>query len=121
VLVQSGGGPANFDWAFSADDAIIFSRDAVRVQVYSMRDGGLKARLVGTRPSVSAQSNLLALETASGQLTIYDLNAVAKLDEEIFPSPIVYSHFSADGQRLFVLTASQYAFVLDMKGVREPH
>ncbi len=119
VLVQSGSGPANFDWVFSAGEMIMFSRDAVRVHVYSMRDGELKARLVGTRPSASAQSNLLALETVSGQLAIYDLNNAAKLDEEIFADAIAYTHFSADGQRLFVLTENQYAFVLDMKGVRE--
>lgn len=119
VLVQTGSGPANFDWVFSVGEMIIFSRDAVRVHVYSMRDGELKARLVGARPSASAQSNLLALETSSGQLGFYNLYTATKLDEEIFPDAIAYTHFSADGQRLFVLTENQYAFVLDIKGVRE--
>jgi hypothetical protein len=119
VLVQGGGSPVNFDWVFSAGEMLVFSRDAVRVQVYSMRDGQLKAKLVGARPSASAESNLLALETGLGQLAIYDLNTAVKLDEQIFPDAIAYTHFSADGQRLFVLTQSQSAFVLDMKGVHE--
>ncbi len=121
VLVQSGAGTANFDSIFSTGQAIIFSRDSVRVRVYSMVDGQLKARLVGVRPSASAQSNLLALETGSGHLAIYDLSTAAPLDEQIFPDPIAYTHFSADGQRLFVLTENQDAFVLDMKGVRVAH
>ena len=121
VLVQSGTSPANFDWLFSVGQAIIFSRDSVRVHVYSMQDGQLKAKLVGIRPSANAQTNLLALDTGSGRLAIYDLNTADKLDEEIFPDPIVYTHFSADGQRLFVLTENQYASVLDMKGVGVAH
>jgi hypothetical protein len=121
VLVQSGTGPVNFDSIFSTGDAIIFSRDVARVYVYSMLDGQLKARLVGVRPSANAQSNLLALDTGSGQLTIYDLNTAAKLDEQFFPDPIAYTHFSEDGQRLFVLTENQDAFVMDMTGVRVTH
>jgi hypothetical protein len=118
VLVQSGAGPTNFDSIFSTGQAIIFSRDSVRVYVYSMFDGQLKARLVGLRPSANAQSNLLTLDTGSGHLAIYDLSTAAPLDEQIFPDAIAYTHFSIDGQRLFVLTENQEAFVLDMKGVR---
>ena len=121
VLVQSGASPANFDWLFSVGQAIIFSRDSVRVHVYSMQDGQLKAKLVGIRPSANAQTNLLALDTGSGRLAIYDLNTADKLDEEIFPDPIVYTHFSAVGHRLFVLTENQYASVLDMKSVGVAH
>ena len=53
-----------------------------------MQDGQLKAKLVGIRPSANAQSNLLALDTGSGRLAIYDLNTADKLDEEIFPDPL---------------------------------
>jgi hypothetical protein len=121
VLVQSGSNPANFDWLFSVGQAIIFSRDGVRVHVYSMQDGQLKAKLVGIHPSANAQANLFTLDEGSGRLTIYDLNTADKLDEEIFPDSIVYTHFSSDGQRLFVLTENQYAFVLDVRGVRVAH
>jgi hypothetical protein len=38
----------------------------------------------------------------------------AKLDEEIFAEPIAYTHFSADGNRLLVLTRYQVAYVLDV-------
>jgi hypothetical protein len=120
VLVQSGTGPANFDSLFSVGQTIISCRDAIRVQLYSLRDGQLKAKLLGIRPAASAQSNLLALDLGSGRVAIYDLNSSMKLDEQVLPAPIVYTHFSADGQRLLVLTENQYAFVLDVKDVRHP-
>lgn len=121
VLVRSGNGPADFDAIVSSGDAIIASRDAVRVYLYSMLDGQLKAKFVGIRPSATAKTNLLALETDSRELTIYDLSSGTKLDKQIFSDPIVYTHFSADGQRLLVLTENQTAFVLDMNVVRAPH
>jgi hypothetical protein len=121
VLVQTGAGPLNFDSVFSEGQAIIFSRDDMRTYLYSLKDGQLKTRLLGSRPSASAQSNLLALIEASGRLGIYDLNAGAKLDEQVFPDSLAYTHFSADGNRLFVLTEFQYAFVLDIRSVRERH
>ena len=121
VLVQSGNGPENFDLVFSVGESIIFSRDAVRVYVYSLLNGELKAKLLGARPAANAESNLLALDTGSGKLAVYDLNTAIKLGEEVFPSPIIYTHFSADGQRLLVLTENQYAFVLDLRTVRQAH
>jgi hypothetical protein len=121
VLVQGGTGPVNFDSIFSAGDVIIFSKDAVRVYIYSLLDGQLKAKLIGVRPSANAQNNLLALETGSGLLTIYDLYTGAKLDEQFFSDPIAYTHFSENGQRLFVLTENQDAFVIDMTRIRAAH
>jgi hypothetical protein len=120
LLVQSGTGPEGFDSIFSVGESIIFSRD-LRVQLYSMLDGQLKAKLLGVRPSASLQSNLLALQAGPELLAIYDLNTAAKLDEQIFSDPIIYTHFSGDGQRLFVLTKNQYTFALDMKNIRQPH
>lgn len=118
VLVQTGTGPANFDWIFSVGDMILFSQDTVRVHLYSMRDGKLKGKLFGVLPAANAKSNLLALENKTGQLQLYDLSTAEKLDEQSFADPIAYMHFSADGQKLFVLTESQEAFVLDVKEVR---
>jgi hypothetical protein len=119
VLVQTGAGPINFDSVFSVGDAMIVLRDRLRLSLYSIRDGQLKARLVGDKPSASAQSNLLALDEDSGRLAIFDLNSGVKLDELLFPDVIAYTHFSGDGKRLFILTGHQFAFILDMSGIRE--
>jgi hypothetical protein len=121
VLVQVGNGPTSFDSAFSVGDVLILIKDGVRVSLYSLRDGQLKARMVGARPSANAPSNLLALDQGGGRLGIFDLNSGAKLDEQIFPDEIAYTHFAGDGKRLLVLTEHQLAIVLDMNNVRESH
>ena len=118
VLSQVGSGPASYDAAFSAGDALFLMKDGKRISVYSLQDGSLKARLVGGIPSANAQNNLFAMEEGPGRLFLYDLVTAAKLDQQIFPEPIAYTHFSADGNRLLVLTRRQVAYVLDLSAVR---
>lgn len=119
VLVQTGAGPASFDSAFSLGNMLFLQKDALRVSVYSIQDGQLKSRLIGTRLAASPQSNLFALFEESGRMSIYDLQTFSKLDQLLFPDDLAYIHFSADGRRLFALTEHQEAFVLDVSKVRE--
>jgi hypothetical protein len=118
VLVQVGSGPASYDAAFSTGDALFLLKDGKRVSVYSLQDGRLKARLVGGIPTANAQNNLFAMEEGPGRLIIYDLATAAKLEQQFFSESIAYTHFSADGNRLLVLTRHQIAYVLDLGGVR---
>ncbi len=118
VLIQVGSGPASYDAAFSAGDALFLLKDGKRVSVYSLQDSSLKARLVGGIPTANAQNNLFAMEQGPGRLFIYDLATAAKLDQQIFSESVAYTHFSADGNRLLVLTRHQVAYVLDVSGVR---
>jgi len=120
ILVQVGSRAISFDSAFSVGDTMILIKDGVRVSLYSLADGLLKGRLVGVGPSLSAESKLLALDLGSGRLGIYDSNSGAKLDQQLFPDDIAYTHFSVDGKRLFVLTEHQAAVILDVSKVREP-
>jgi len=118
VLVMAGNGAASFDAAFSAGDTLILQKDGSRVSLYSLRDGQVKTRLVGFRPSATAEGNLLALDTGERRLGIFDLSTGTKLDEQIFPDALAYTHFSADGKRLFVLTEHQTVVILDASNVR---
>jgi hypothetical protein len=118
VLIQVGSGPASYDAAFSAGDALFLLKDGKRVSVYSLRDGRLEARLVGGIPTANAQNNLFAMEEGPGRLFIYDLATAAKLEQQFFSESIAYTHFSVDGNRLLVLTGHQVAYVLDLSGVR---
>jgi hypothetical protein len=119
ILVQVGNGAMSFDSAFSVGDSLVLVKDGVRVSLYSLADGQLKARLVGSGPSMSAENQLLALDLGSGRLGLYDSNSGAKLDEQLFPDDIAYAHFSSDGKRLFILTEHQAAVILDVGRVRE--
>jgi hypothetical protein len=113
VLVQIGGGPEYFDSAFSARDWLILVKDGKRISVYSLSTGQESGRLVGYFPAISAESRSLAMSDG-GDLSIYDLPTLNKRATYRFPTAVIYSHFSADGQRLFVLTLDQTAYTLDI-------
>lgn len=117
VLVQTGGGAMSFESAFSEGDSLILVKDGIRVSLYSLRDGGLKARLDGEKPAANAPSALLALDEGNGLLTLYDLNSGAKRQAYHFPEDVAYTHFSGDGKRLLVLTQLQMAYLLDLSGL----
>jgi hypothetical protein len=112
VLVQAGSGPSSFDTAFSCGDSLILVKDARRVSIYSLSDGGLRAHLIGEKPVANSNRNLLALDAGTGRLAIYDLRSGAKLDDQLFPSDISFMQFSGDGKSLLVLTSQQEVFVL---------
>lgn len=120
VLVMAGNGAATFDAASSAGNTLILQKDGIRVSLYSLRDGQLKSRLVGVRPSAASETNLLALDMGEGRLGIFDLNTGTKLDEQLFPEALAYTRFSADGKRLFVLTEHQSVVILDVSNARKP-
>ncbi len=84
-----------------------------RLLVYSLSSGEQKGKFFGRRPTISP-GGLLAAENERGQLSVYDLNSLARREEYVFTSPIAYTGFAPDGKRLFVLTADQTAYVLDV-------
>ncbi len=113
TLVRVGWGPESFDSVFSLGDFLICVRDGARVTVYSLSTGEIHARVFGYYISASAVTGLLAAADRN-HLRLYDLKTGAKKDEYLFPDAPVYTHFSADGKQLLVLTAQQLVFVLDV-------
>ena len=118
ALAQVGSRASSFDAAFSAGDSLILLKDGFRVSLFSLSEGTLKAKLVGSKPAASETNDLLVLDEGAGKLALYDSRTGVKLDQLLFPEEIAYSHFSPDGGRLFVLTQHQIAFVLDVSGIR---
>jgi WD40 repeat protein len=119
VFVQFGDGPSNFTSAFSVGDSLFLIKDNMRVFLLSLRDGKLVASLKGFQPTANGLANLFAMNEGSGRLGVYDLQTGAKLEQQLFPDEVSYTHFSADGKKLLVLTQHQEVFVLDMSDVRE--
>jgi WD40 repeat protein len=118
VLVQVGSHASSFDAAFSEGDTLFLLKDGIRVSLFSLSDGSLKAKLVGDKPAANGVTNLLALNEGGGKLVLYDANTRAKLDQLLFPHEIAYARFSEDGKRLFVLTQLQTAVILDVSNAR---
>ncbi|MGA2094777.1 MAG: hypothetical protein ABSH39_00630 [Candidatus Acidiferrum sp.] len=118
ALVQQGSGPYSFDGAFSVGDVLFLMKDGKRISVFSLKDSKLLSRFVGVIPAANASSNLFAFEEGPGLLVIHDLRTMAKLGQHIFQDSLAYFHFSGDGNRLFVLTKHQVAYILDVAAMR---
>ena len=107
---------------------LILSKDASRVTVFRLNEGTLVGRFRGDNPTVSDAAKILALDDGSGKLSVHSLETGAKLAERRMPDYINYLRFSEKGDRLLVLTAHQFAYILDVKktiesfppAVREP-
>ena len=63
---------------------------------------------------VVGSTNTLAVERDARELDLYDLNSQQLRRQHVFADPIALKHFSEDGRRLLVLTASQTAYLLDL-------
>ena len=110
------GGPASFDSVFSVGDFLICVKDEARVTVYSLSTGEIQARLFGHYVSASATTGLLAAADGN-HLRLYNLKSGRNIDEYLFPDAPVYTRFSTAGNRLLVLTAQQFAYVIDVDGL----
>lgn len=114
LLIETGKGSFRIRNVFAVGEWIVITDSQNRVLVYSLKTGEERGKAFGGRAAVAKETGLLSVENERGQLTIYDLRTMAKRDTYNFNSPVSLARFSADGRRLFVLTANQTAYVLDL-------
>jgi hypothetical protein len=105
---------------FAVGKYVIVTDSSNRVMVYSMVNGEQTGRTFGHVPEVSVASGLVAMDNEAGQVILYDLAKMERRDEYQFTSPVVMKRFSDDGKRLFLLTASQVAYILDVSAAMNP-
>jgi WD40 repeat protein len=97
----------------SVGDWVIASASGNQVLTYSMATGQQKGHFFGTSPSVST-SGWLAVESEARQINVYDMATSQFKQQYTFSDPVSFKRFSRDGSRLFVITASQTAYFLDL-------
>lgn len=115
ALVQTGAGPESFNEAFSEGDWLILARDGRDVICFSLSTGAEIEEHDVYNPAVSGATSLLSAIANDGRLFVYDLKRNSLWAQYTFPSAVAYSHFSADGKRLLVLTAQQMVYVIDVE------
>ncbi len=98
----------------AAGDWVAVSDSLGRVLVYSLKTAELKGYAFGSRCLLNVASNTMAIDVGGGHMTVYDLTTMRRRHDYAFISPVEYAAFSTDGGRLFVLTANQTAYVLDL-------
>jgi hypothetical protein len=101
------------DWVFVTDNDN-------RTLAYSLSTGERKATLFGNHSVVSPAARALAIGNEAGEVDVYSLPTVEKCAHISFSSPVSAASFSADSQRLFVLTANQTAYKLDTAQLLRP-
>ena len=97
----------------SVGDWVIASASGNQVLTYSMATGQQKGHFFGTSPSVST-TGWLAVESEARQINVYDMATSQFKQQYTFSDPVSFKRFSPDGSRLFVITASQTAYFLDL-------
>lgn len=113
AFVQTAGGADTFDSVLSEGDWLVLAKDSQRISAVSLSTGAEVAQETGNLPAISADAGLLSFAGGGGHFTIVDLKAPSQKREYTFPSDVAYSHFSADGKRVLVLTEDQTVYVLD--------
>jgi WD40 repeat protein len=117
LLIETGKGSFRITSVFASGDWVVISDTENRVLLYSLSTGEQKGKVFGNRPTINQASGLLCVENESGQLTLYDVASMEKRDEFVFSAPVSMTAFSPNGKSLFVLTANQTAYVLDVSGL----
>lgn len=115
LLVETGKGSFRMRDVIAAGDWVVVMDSLGRVLVYSLATGELKGYAFGSRCIVNVASNTLAIDLGGGRMTVYDLRTMRRNHDYAFSHGVEYAAFSSDGNRLFVLTSNQTAYVLDLR------
>jgi peptidase M48-like protein len=121
LLIETGKGSFRIASAFATGDYVVIADTQNRVLVYLLSTGEQKGRVFGGRAivgGVDGTGGLMCVENERGKLAVYDLASLEKRDEFAFAHPISLTSFSQDGKRLFVLTANQAVYVLNVNGTK---
>jgi WD40 repeat protein len=120
VIVDTNKGSFLVRDVFAAGSNVLVGDNENRILIYSLATGEQTGKGFGHAAQVSANSGLVAVENEAGQVLLCDLVTMQKRDEFRFSSPVSMKRFSDDGKRLFVLTASQVAYVIDISSATQP-
>ena len=85
-----------------------------RIIVQSLAREVREGKIPGRPLALSPDSSLLALTDERGQLAVYKLDSMLKLEEYSFVDRILLVQFSQDGKKLFVLTDTQTAYFIQL-------
>jgi Peptidase family M48 len=114
ILIETGKGAFRINSIVSVGDSVVIFDTENRALTYSLSDGQQKGKTFGKVASLSEISKLLCVENEPGRLKIYDLETMTERDQFSFSYPISMMRFSANGKALFVLTANQAVYLLDV-------
>lgn len=114
AVVRTGKYSFEPQYEFAMGDWLVVTDNLNRVLLYSVSTGEQKAKWFGYRPQISRNGDKLCLSNGRGHMMVYDLHSLKPIADFSFTSRISANLFSADGNRLFVLTNDQMSYILDI-------
>lgn len=118
LIVKTNKNSFDIKYALSAADWVLVGAGKDRVLTYSLKTGDEVGHVFGAEPALSDSTRLYALNVSKNEVDVYDLATSQIRTRYTFPSSVSFKKFSADGQRLFVLTSDQTAYVLDLSAAQ---
>jgi hypothetical protein len=115
VMVETGRRSFSIRDIATAGDWVAIGDSTNRTRVYSLGNGELRGRIFGNDPVVNAARGLVAVRNGANHVTVHDASTLATQGDYTFAAGVSFVAFSADGQRLLVVTNNQVATVLDLK------
>ncbi len=116
-----GGKESSFalSQAFAVEDFLVVTDRTDRILVFSLSGGQLVGHTFGLNPVFAKDASLMSVEDGPGVLSIYDLPSLKKVDQFFFCDPISAVEFCDGGKQLFVLTADQNAYLLELTAAHD--
>ncbi len=116
TLIETGKGSFRIQRAFANKNWITIIDTQNRVQLYSLSDGKRRWLFFGDNVAINPTKPFAVVENIAGQLSVYSLKNGKKIEKLLFSSAVVYTRFSENGEKLFVLTANQKYYLFDVDG-----
>ena len=117
LLIETGKGSFRISRVIVDGDWVAVCDTQNRVLIYSLSSGEQKGKVFGNDAIINPSGKLLCVENEDGKLTIYDLVSMEKRDQFVFSNSIAVARFTPEGKSLFVLTANQTAYFLDVSAL----
>jgi hypothetical protein len=110
--VDTGNGSFRILRVVPSGQWVLVTDNRNRVVVLSL-EGKILGRMFGTRPAASS-SGKIAFSSENETIIIYDLNKMAEIERLSFGERLANYEIVDEGKKIFVLTESQTAYLLDL-------
>ncbi|MET0648567.1 MAG: M48 family metalloprotease [Pyrinomonadaceae bacterium] len=114
MLLETGQGSFDVGRGLSEGDRLVLHDSEGRVLIYSLKTGELRHRFFGGTAAVNPRRDLVAVENFPGELSLYDLETGDLKANLRLAGASAFVRFNLDGNRLFVLSDAQTAYVFDL-------
>ena len=112
--METGKGSFRIRDVVASEDRVAISDNQNRTLIYALGSGCNSEKFLASGLTSVTPVILLCVESKDGVLEVYDMTSFEKRRQFSFGGRLSFVRFSPDGKRLFVLTANQNVYLLDL-------